>query len=203
VAVLGLCGTAVRAAALAGVVAACSPEIADGAYYCGAQGLCPDGDKCNGPDNTCVLAGVALPFQCPTGATPNGSDSTPATAVPLPGFTCVSTGYDAAGCLAPGGIADWVSFNAPTGCIAIAINVHVDFPLAWEPIQLQLLGSDGVTQIAAGSACSSELPGDTATCLTTPGSDGEQYFLGFVPGDNCDGKCDFNSYSYGIAVNGQ
>jgi hypothetical protein len=200
---LTVCTTAVRAAAVAGVVAACSPEIADGSYFCGDQALCPVGDKCNGPDNTCVLAGFALPFQCPTNSQQPEPDNTPAEAIQLPGFTCVSTGFDASGCLAPGDPADWVKLTAPTGCISLQINVHVDFPTAWEPIELQLLGSDGVTQVATGSACVSEVPGDSATCLLAPGSDGEEYFLGFVPGPNCGGDCNFNSYTYGIAVGAQ
>ena len=46
------------------LLAACSPEIVSGAYLCGPEASCPDGQECNGEDNVCVLPGGAKPFGC-------------------------------------------------------------------------------------------------------------------------------------------
>src|SRR5690606_5891048 len=38
---------------------ACSPEIAPGAYLCGPERACPEGQACDGPTNICVLTSGA------------------------------------------------------------------------------------------------------------------------------------------------
>jgi hypothetical protein len=189
-----------RAAVVAvAAVAACSPQIADGSYFCGPQELCPSGDACNGPDNTCVTAAFAMPFACPAG-TQHEPDNTPAEAVPLPTLSCVSTAFADMGCLGSGDTADWVSFLAPSGCLSLVIHVSVEFPTAFEPITLLLQTADG-TQVGSDADCVASTPGTNARCLTAQGSAGVQYDLGFLPSAmNCGGACGFNSYSFGVSV---
>ncbi len=183
-------------------VAGCSPQIADGSYFCGAQELCPKGDACNGPDNTCVTAAFAAPFACPAGTQQPEPDDTPADAVALPTFTCISAGFAANGCLGSGDTADWVSFVAPTGCPSVlAITIEAEFPTAFEPITLTLQTADG-TPAGSDADCASSTPGDSGRCMNIDGSAGETYFLGFIPSAmNCNGACNFNVYSYGITIN--
>jgi hypothetical protein len=190
----------VRGAAAALVaVAACSPEIPDGSYFCGPQELCPTGDACNGPDNTCVNAGFVMPFACDP-LVEHEPDDTQATAHALPAFTCVSPGVSNPGCLSAGDPANWVSFVAPSGCTSITVIVDVQFPTAFEPVDMSLHGSDGGV-VAMGSACTSATPGDTAQCLSASLADGSAYAVEFAADAmNCGGACGFNSYTYALAI---
>ena len=46
------------------LVAACSPDIATGSYYCGPEELCPPDQTCDGPTNSCVAGGTEQAFVC-------------------------------------------------------------------------------------------------------------------------------------------
>lgn len=190
---------ALAACVLAASAAACSPEIASGSYYCGAQGLCPADQVCNPADGTCVLDGEQSAFACST-LEPE-PDDTPAQAQAVPGVNCLDTAASVVDCIDPGDTADWLSFALPTACTGpVSLQIRVSFDAAFQPLQLALTGSDG-TPIATSQPCASTGgAGNLASaCLTATGSGGDGFDLEVSPtGSDCGGACNFNTYAVTI-----
>ncbi len=186
-----------RRALLALVLAACSPEIAPGAYLCGPEQLCPEGQACNAPDNVCVLESQAQPFACDPDFDPPGDD-TPATAISVGTLACVSPVRELDGCMAAGDDADWHAIEIPDGCTAVQIEVTLAFPIAFEELGLQL-SSAGGPGTAVGTPCgSSRAPdeGEALRCFEMTVTPGGRYAVGVVAEGTgtCDGACAFNRY---------
>ncbi|HTR49435.1 MAG TPA: hypothetical protein VMJ10_01935 [Kofleriaceae bacterium] len=178
------------------VVAGCQPSVASGTYLCGDEELCPSGQACDGPTNTCVVASTAMPFTCMDMHEP---DDTPQQAFALPTFGCTSALYSEDDCLAAGDAADWRSFAAPTGCTAVAAQIEITSPIAFEPLALQLWDLTANTMVATGGSCppSETATGSDAACVTQTLVGGDSYGIAIQPagGGDCGGKCNFNRYS--------
>lgn len=189
-----------RALLLAGAaLAACSPDIASGAYTCGAEQACPPGQACTGSDATCVVASAALPFACdPTVL--HEPDDTAAQAFALATLACVSPPVKIPGCLAAGDAANWASFQAPASCTAVQVQATLVAPIAFEGVGVTLWDLGAMTQVATDTACPASTPvssGEIAKCLTQTLTPGGHYGLEVVPegGGDCGGKCNYNRYS--------
>jgi hypothetical protein len=182
-------------------LAACQPSVATGTYLCGDEELCPEGQACDGPTGTCVVASTAQPFACMDLHEPDDSAQQ---AFALPALTCVSTLYSEDNCLVAGDAADWRSFAAPTACSAVAAQIAIDFPIAFEPLELQLWDIGTNTMVATGGSCmnTGNGPGVDSLCISQTLLGGDTYGIAIQPagGGDCDGKCNFNRYTLSVQL---
>jgi len=186
-----------RIAGLLIALAACSPDIGVGTYLCGPEQLCPEGQACNGPDNTCVAEAQALPFECGT-ADPAGDD-VPTAGVMVANLTCVSTLRESKGCLLQNDIGDWYQFDVPDNCVAVQIEARLTFPIAYEPVTMQVATEDG-PGVAADSPCPSSIQpddGEAVRCFAMTVTNGSHHAIGLVHGgtETCGGACANNRYT--------
>ncbi len=192
-----------RGAWLVLACAGCSPEIVSGSYLCGDEMYCPSDQVCNGPDNTCVLPGVAQAFACDP-MVDNEPDDTIAQATKLPALTCVSSPFVKQGCLHDGDPADWVELTAPTGCTAIEVQVRVTYPIAFEPVTVELWDAVGNSMIAGQGECVDQTtaPGDDSKCIQMTISGGGTYAVGVKPAgtSDCGGSCAHNRYTLTVQL---
>jgi len=184
------------------VLGACAPDIVSGAYLCGPDEACPDGQVCNGADAICVLPGGATPFACGkvTEVEPNDGAATAQAIANLP---CASTLAEIRGCTPLGDAEDWYAFDVPSTCLSTVASVRLSFALAWEGLTIQLAGPDGSFDGAA-SACDVISPDDGAlqVCLKRPVTAGGHYTLriGLDGTGDCDGACRYNRYTLGLQL---
>jgi hypothetical protein len=183
----------------------CAPDIVSGSYLCGPEQSCPPEQSCNGPDNVCVLTSTVMPFACDPQTELHEPDNTPAQALMLPNPTCVSTPVSDIGCLAAGDDQDWVAFAAPTACIAVEVNARVTFPVAFEPLDLELWDLTSMTMVSGGGACAQSTglaAGADERCLKTTLIQGDTYGIKVKPagGGDCGGTCNYNRYTLNITV---
>lgn len=186
----------IRALACAAVLAACTPDIAPGAYLCGPEQLCPEGMACNGPDNVCVFAGNAEPFACGV-ADPPGDDL-PGAGQVIDGLTCVSAIRETTGCLLPNDPGDWFQFDVPDNCVAVQVEVRMTFPVAFEHLALELSSDDGPGARVDGE-CATGLPaddGEVARCFKMTLANGTHHAVGVTHSNelHCGGGCANNRY---------
>jgi hypothetical protein len=188
---------------VATLLAACSPEISSGAYFCGDERSCPEGQVCDGPSNTCVLAGTASPFACDPGTDPE-PDDTAAQGKSIPPLACVSSPYDRAGCLHAGDPADWLTLTAPSQCVAVAVQIRITYPIAFEPLAIELWDLGSNTMIATQGDCASggTAAGDDSRCLVQTLTPGGSYGVAIKPagGGDCNGGCAYNRYTVTVQL---
>ena len=185
-------------------VAACTPTIDPGTYFCGPDGACPEGQACNGPDNTCVLANQALPFECGTDFSDVTGDDATATGQNISLTSCVSPVFAATGCLPVGDVADWFQFDVPSTCTAVQVEARITFPVAFQRLELQLSEANGAGQARETPCTGSQNPDapDEVRCLTATVQAGMHYAIGAVPDgtQNCDDQCKNNRYAIQIRL---
>jgi hypothetical protein len=188
-----------RATLLCAALAACTPSIATGAYLCGPESSCPTGQVCNGPDNTCVSPSVAEAFACDPGAL-HEPDQDLAHAFQLPHLDCVSSPVTASGCLAAGDTQNFLALDVPASCITVEVEARITFPVAFEPLKIELQAADG-SSLGAGTDCkgapSSDDNGIGQSCFNVTVQPGSHLGIGTSPvgGEDCSGTCNFNRYS--------
>lgn len=183
-------------------LAACSPDIATGAYLCGAEELCPESQVCNGADNTCVAPSTQVAFACTTVEEAREPDQDVGHAFSLGTLDCVAQPVIVNGCLAAGDHDDWIAFATRAECSTTAISLTILSPLAFEPVTVELGDATGAKLgEATAEACDRQAsPDDTGTyalCLVQSLTPGQRYTLRVTPrGDaDCGGTCGFNRYS--------
>lgn len=186
-----------RALALALLVAGCSPDVVSGAYLCGPDSLCPPREACDGETDSCVLASTAKPFACDMGTEVSGDDSV-ATARPIPMLGCVSAPYSFDGCMPAGDAADWVKLTTPSVCSSVEIQVHIQYPVAYEHLALQLWDIGMNSSVGTDVPCSesSNDPAHVDRCINLQVTPGRDYGIGITPTSEgaCDGACAYNRY---------
>jgi hypothetical protein len=189
-----------RALVFVGLVA-CSPDIATGAYLCGPEEGCPDGQVCNGADNTCVIPTSATTFACDPAAEAHEPDEDAAHAASLGTLDCANAPILVNGCLAAHDTADWISFVMRPACTSASISASIASPLAFEPVTVELFDATGATKLAGADATcpntsASDKTGEYAACLQLALTPGTSYTLRVSPtGDaSCGGSCAFNRY---------
>ena len=193
-----------RAAIAFVLLAACSPSIAPGSYECGPEELCPEGEACNGPDGMCVTAAIAEPFSCASGVgdvEPNDTFDTGSN--PLGTDVCVTLPAQISGCVNAGDSEDWYVLHVKDTCTAAQIDTRVVFPIAFEPLVVEVRAADGST-VASGTDCAgtSDAFGDHSTCVKTPVAAGGRYAVRVVRAgvQNCGGECAYNRYTATIQL---
>jgi hypothetical protein len=180
------------------VVGACAPDIVPGAYLCGPERLCPQDQVCDGVTDMCVSASAAMPFACgkTTEVEPNNGA---ASAEVIPNLPCVSLLTEIKGCTPDGDTEDWYSFDVPTTCGATIADLHLQFPIAFEELVVELAGGQG-TFAGSPADCSANLgtdSGNTDLCVKHPVTAGGHYSVRVARSGqgNCGGECGFNRYT--------
>jgi hypothetical protein len=191
-----------RAIVLCFGLAACTPDIVSGAYLCGPEASCPEGQVCNGPDNTCVLASLAEPFSC----VPEMNfepDDTIADAHLLANLGCVSAPFANEACMPAGDAADWLVFVPPSVCTAVEVQARLSFPVAFEVLGLELWDVDHNMPLATDTACRQGAEtGEVRRCLDFVLVPGTKYGIKVYPtGEGtCRGACAYNRYSLSVQL---
>ena len=183
-------------------LAACHPEIATGTYACGPETSCPEGQACDQTTDLCVNLGSEHAFAC--GGDDREPDNDLATATVISGLTCVSTAHLLSSCIENMDTLDLATFATPAGCTASAVSVVLDFPDAYEPLQVSLTAADGTTVVATDAPCKSDMADDgrTSRCLVAPVDSTTTYALRVEPtgeGD-CGGACAYNRYRLSVQL---
>lgn len=191
--------TAAALVCLAGLITACSPDIAPGTYFCGPEKLCPPDLICHEPTFVCESAFDAEPFLCPEGTELAEPDNELATARNLP-VSCGNTVLSAEnGCLVSDETVDLFALDMPASCAGTAprLELQIRYPVAFRPLRLELLDANGVV-LATSTLCTPELEsaGTDWQCLSYAPTEAVLYVrVGPDPeGPNCDGACDYNQY---------
>lgn len=184
-------------------LAACEPDIAPGSYLCGPEGLCPEGQACNGPDNVCVLPSQARPFECGNVANPDGDDQ-PSSGTTIANLSCASVPTETRGCLRDLDRQDFFQFDVPASCSAVRVEASVSFPIAFQPLAL-VLSTGGGAAVPVDSPCPSSSPtvaGEAAHCFVQAVQPGGHYALGIVLGEggDCAGACRHNRYIFRLRL---
>ena len=191
-----------RAPLLCLALAACTPEIVAGAYLCGPESACPEGQACDGVDDTCVLASMARPFSCITD-TPTEPDDTADEGALIEDLSCVSAMVSIPNCMLEGDGADWVTFVAPADCTALAVQARVSFPTAYEDLGLELWDIDADMALGTSEECKQGAGnGESQHCLDIEIVPGGTYGVRVLPsGDGtCDGECAYNRYTLSMQL---
>lgn len=178
------------------LLGACTPEIVTGAYLCGPEQACPDGQVCSPATALCVGPGAVRPFACGDAQTeiePNNSASAPQV---IPGTTCGTTIGEISGCTPAGDAWDWYAFTIPPTCTSQVVRVRLSSSIAFQTLGVTLSGPSGTFE-ATAAACDSSFPddGEVQVCLAQPVTAGT-YTVQVAPveGGNCDGDCPYNRY---------
>jgi hypothetical protein len=189
----------VRAILTLVVVAACSPDVAPGTYFCGPEELCPEGLACD--RTTAVCENKPKEFACGQNLDTPGDD-TPATAQSFGELQCVSLVQERKSCLPLGDTGDFFTFTIAANCTTSHVKAGVQFPVAFQRLVLQL-GKQGETPQTIDKPCANDsiADGSDASCLDEAVGPGT-YVLGVVPDGTgaCDNECRFNRYSVSVQI---
>jgi hypothetical protein len=186
-----------RALLLVLAVAACTPDIAPGAYLCGAERSCPDDLACDGVDHVCVLPSAAQPFACGAGDEVEPNNDLVRAQPVLPDAACASLPAELVGCIADGDGADYYRVAVPAECTSVAASARLVFPLAFMPLAVAVVDRDGAV-LGEGAPCENDDPddGETRMCVVadvTPGQDALVRVQGTSEA-TCGGACAHNQY---------
>ena len=186
-------------------LAGCAPDIVSGAYTCGPEAACPEGQACNGTDDedagliaeTCVLQSIARGFACTPQYDVEPDDS--AAQGHLVGLNdCVSLQLPIQGCMAANDAADWVTFVAPAACTRVGVEARLMFPISYEVLGLELWNVDANMKIAEDKECAaSPDEANTRRCMDVTLTPGTKYGVQVKPtGEGtCAGACAYNRYT--------
>jgi hypothetical protein len=179
-------------------LAACSPEITPGTFLCGEEELCPEGQACDGVTDTCELPSAARPFECGDEIDEVEPNDAFQSAQAVGDLQCVSRVAEVHGCSRKDGSAeDWFSFTVPS-CTTVRATARISFPLAYEPLVLDLRDANDSTT-ATGDVCASDdkNDGDTELCLDIAITPSAQYAIRVAGSGSadCDGECAYNRYT--------
>lgn len=183
------------------VLGACSPEIVTGAYLCGPDESCPDGQTCNGVTALCVSPSSAQAFTCGDDLTEIEPNNGAGAAQAFPALACASTVAEIQGCTPLDDSEDWFGFDVPPTCSTTVAHLRISSSIAWESLGLELSGPNGTFD---ATACSDSFPDDGTVqlCLDHEVTAGAHYTVRVSPaGDgNCDGACSYNRYRLGLQL---
>jgi hypothetical protein len=187
---------------LLAVTAGCAPEIVPGSYYCGPNASCPESQVCSEATHTCVLPGLAAPFDCSSDLD-SEPDDTLDMAFPLSNLDCVTLPVVIDACMPANDAADWLRFTAPSGCAALEMDVRITFPVAFQRIGVEVIDVATGDTLAIDGPCTFQgESGNDLRCARAALVSGGSYAIRIAPtgeGD-CSGSCAFNSYTVRVQL---
>lgn len=185
--------------ALALGLAACTPDINGGTYYCGPNQACPPDLKCDGATALCVLPAVALPFTCPIGSNQHEPDDDAAHAEPVGVGGCGAASFQATGCIDKDSDVDLYAVTTAVGCASL--RVLLKFPVAFADLGVDVLDGNGAV-VASGDATGDVFgtDGQVAIDITAPTQAQAAYFVRVRIGaaGGCGGACRYSWYQLSI-----
>lgn len=182
------------ALALAALVVACTPDIEPDGYLCGQNESCPDGLACSGSDFACEDPATVASFTC------NAAPTSAAAPMQLPAMTCASAPVSMMTCLPAGAAGAWFQLASPAMCTSVGIAASIQFPFAFETLDLVLADSTGAP-IGSDGDCAVAAAGLDSRCLAQTLADATTYLLEVVPnGNDCDGTCNYNQLSLSVQL---
>jgi len=193
------------AATCLALVAACTPDIGKGTYFCGPERFCPPDMACDDPTYTCESERLAQPFACPAGSEALEPDDSYDQSVDDGELDCgESLVGERVGCVDADGDEDYLAFDVIGACVGENphLEVTLRFPIAFVPLSIDLLDESGAS-IAEGVLCtqSGDLTGNDRVCIEHELDPGH-YFLRVRAepgGPDCDGDCHHNQYTIIVA----
>lgn len=191
-----------RAASVFLFVAACTPDIGSGSYFCGPDSACPEGQACNGPDNRCVVAGAAEPFACMPEENTEPDDNA-ANAYEFMNVGCGGVPVPFDNCMLEGDREDWIKVAVPAGCTNGTLSARIDYPIAFERLAVEIWDIATNMQYAEDLECSGTGdPAEERRCVRVPVKAATTYGVRVRPaGDgNCDGNCSYNRYTVRVQI---
>ena len=186
-------------------LAACTPDIAEGSYFCGPQLACPGDLACSDLTELCVDPARTQTFVCPNGANAHEPDDDLAHAQMLTGVCFVDALVDT-GCLPTQSDVDYALLSTPSSCGArIRVTVNLTDSIAFESPQITLLDNDNpTTAMSAPCTPNDALMSNATDCsaIDVDGGDHVSIRVDF-PADapSCQGACAFNRYELRILLN--
>jgi hypothetical protein len=186
-------------------LAACTPDIGKGTYFCGPERYCPPDMACDDPTYTCDSPRIAKRFTCPAGSQALEPDDSADQASDEGEMGCgASLVGERVGCLDAEGDEDYLAFDLTSDCVGQDphLEVTLRFPIAFVPLAMDLLDEGGNT-VADGVFCtlSGDDTGNDRVCIERPLEPG-RYFLrvrAAPGGPDCDGDCHYNQYTIVVA----
>jgi hypothetical protein len=184
------------------LLAACTPDIVPGSYYCGPNAACPEDQVCSEATHTCGLAAAAEPFEC-TSALASEPDDTMETGFELRDLDCVTLPRVIDACMPADDSADWLTLMAPPQCSALKLDVRITFPLAFERLGVEIVDLATGSTLAMDTACVFQgESGNDLRCTEAMLTPGSRYAIRVAPtGEGtCGGRCSFNSYTVRVQL---
>jgi hypothetical protein len=186
---------------LAFAVAACTPEIVSGVYFCGPEMLCPPDQLCSPDTALCVRPALVQPFACPAGSQDLEPNNDVASATTMTFTTCPGPEQRSPACMPDPADIDLIAIDAP--CPGGALSLDVRFPVAFSPIVVEQIEVGGAV-IASATSCA--IAGDEsindAACLDVTVPAGGRVYIRFSldPEIDCDDACAFNWYDVAATI---
>ena len=184
------------------LLGACTPEFVSGAYLCGPEESCPDGQQCNPATGLCVGPSSVQPFKCDEVQTEVEPNNSQAGAQVIQALDCGSSLSEIRGCTPAGDADDWFVFDVPASCPASVAHVLLSSSIAFQTLGVTLSGPTGTFE-ASETACESSFPDDGAVqvCIDQAVTPGTTSALRVHPaGPNCEGGCPYNRYSLHVRL---
>ena len=170
---------------------------------CGDTRACPDGLVCDAVEDVCTVPSQARAFDCEI--PDRTGDDAPTDGLQLtPALECVSGVRELKACLFADDPGDWFQFDVPPNCTAVQIEARLTFPVAYEPVALQL-STDGSAPVTVDGECTvstGDNGGSTSRCFEMVVANGSHHAIGMVHSGeaNCDGDCAFNRYTLSLQL---
>ncbi len=185
------------------VLSACAPEIVSGAYLCGPEQACPDGQQCSPESGLCVGPGAVQPFTCGDDQTEREPNNSQTSAQVVPAVGCSSAPAEIVGCAPAGDGDDWYAFDVAANCTNVVARLRLSSSIAFETLGFTLSGPSGSFE-ATAEACESGFPddGEVQVCISQAVTPGATYTVHVAPiaGSDCKGACPYNRYRLGVRL---
>lgn len=185
-----------------GLLGACTPDIVTGAYLCGPEESCPEGQKCSPASGLCVSPGSVQAFNCGDDQNEVEPNNSQAGAQVIQALGCASTLAEVRGCTPAGDADDWFVFDVPANCTGTVAHVRLSSSIAFQTLGVKLTGPNGTFE-ASETACETSFPddGEVQVCLDQAVTAGATSALRVgATGPNCEGGCPYNRYSLRVTL---
>lgn len=166
-------------------LAACTPQIESGAYFCGPSEQCPPELACDGETSTCVQPANVSAFTCTEGPS-----------LPTPG--CGPDAIGSNGCVLTADAHDQITFQSPA-CVVMA-TVMITYSEGFMPLTVTVRDGAGAT-IGTSAPCHSVHGGDQDACIEFATLVGENYTFDVAAtsgASTCGGACGFNRFDLSV-----
>lgn len=182
-------------------VAACTPDVPGGVYFCGPEQSCPPDLSCDQVTAVCVYPEEAEPFECGENSNLAEPDDTLVLADDLGQRGCGFETVVLDGCIDHEDDVDHIGMVSSLDCDVRPFEAKVRFSIAFAPAVLELLDDAG--EVIATSEICNELDdsGQVQACIETSVPEDTQVYLRIRLLDDapdCGGRCRYNRYQLSI-----